>query len=324
MNSASKIEEQAAQWIARRDGTDWTERQQTQLDAWIALSIANRVAYLRLDSVWRRADRLSSLHVSHTLSVSRPGFAWPHFSTWRMAASVLLVVTVGSFVGYTQLLRPGTAYSSALGESKSVALPDGSRVALNTSTQLRARMTGEARTVWLENGEAYFEVTHDAKRPFVVEAGASRVTVLGTKFTVRRDGDQVKVTVVDGRVTVSPVRVIAEPKGNTDLARVIGRNDVLLANTGHMDVVHLKPEQVANQLGWRQGKVVLDDFTLAQAAAEFNRYNRVKLVVVDATAGQMPIGGSFNVDNVEGFARMLHAGFGLKVEIGEDEIRILR
>lgn len=324
MSSASDIEEQAAQWIARRDGNAWTEQQQAQLDVWMASSTAHRVAYLRLDSVWRRADRLSPLRVSHRLSVPRPGSVWPRFSTWRAAASLLLVVTFGGFMGYTQLLRPGTAYSSALGESKSVALPDGSRVALNTSTQLRARMTGETRTVWLENGEAYFEVTHDATRPFVVEAGASRVTVLGTKFTVRRDGDQVKVTVVDGRVSVSAVDTISEPAGHGDAAKVIGRNDVLLVKTGNMDVVHLQSEQIANQLGWRQGKVVLDDLTLAQAAAEFNRYNRVKLVVADATAGQMHIGGSFNVDNVEGFARLLQAGFGLKVEIGKDEIRILR
>jgi transmembrane sensor len=222
-------------------------------------------------------------------------------------------------MGYTQLLRPGTAYSTALGESKSVALPDGTRVALNTTTQLRARVTGDARTVWLESGEAYFEVTHDAKRPFVVEAGTSRVTVLGTKFTVRRDGDQVKVAVVDGRVTVGPVGA-----SDKTAVTVIARNDVLLAHAGQMDVAHLKPEQLTNQLGWRQGKLVLDDFTLEQAAAEFNRYNRLKLVVADATAGQIRIGGSFNMDNVEGFAHLLQTGFGLRVEIGKDEIRILR
>ncbi len=323
--TAAQIEAQAADWLARRDAGGWGAPQQAALDAWLAQATAHRVAYLRLASVWQRADRLTLLRNPRQPSVAVPGWAqaWARFSTRRMAASLLLAAALGGVLAASGLLRPGTGYSTALGETKSVALADGSRVALNTDTRLRARMAERQRTVWLEQGEAYFEVAHDAQRPFVVEAGASRVTVLGTRFSVRRDGDRLKVVVAEGRVQVAALGSGAAA-GAPRPAAVITRNDALVLAAGQLAVTHGSAEQVASQLGWRQGRLVLDDMTLAQAAAEFNRYNSVKLVVTDPTAAELRIGGSFNVDNVQGFARLLQQGFGLKVDIEKEEIRVHR
>lgn len=325
-SNASQIEEQAANWLARRDAGGWTQPQQAELDAWLQAATAHRVAYLRLAHAWQRADRLTLLRDPCRPSVAAPGWGlvWSRFSSRRMAAGLLLAAALGGVLAASGLLRPGTGYSTALGETKSVALADGSRVALNTDTRLRARMADGQRTVWLERGEAYFEVTHDAQRPFVVEAGSSRVTVLGTRFSVRRDGEQLKVVVAEGRVQVAAVGATGGAGPDSAAATVITRNDALVLAHGQAAVTHGSAEQVANQLVWRQGRLVLDDMTLAQAAAEFNRYNSVKLVITDATAAELRIGGSFNVDNVQGFARLLQQGFGLKVEVEKEEIRVHR
>ncbi len=64
-------------------------------------------------------------------------------------------------------------------------------------------MTSTVRTVTLDGGEAYFEVVHDARHPFVVLAGNRRITDLGTKFSVSREGDHVQVVVKEGRVRVT-------------------------------------------------------------------------------------------------------------------------
>jgi transmembrane sensor len=316
MKAASDIERQAADWLARRDGDAWSDLAQQDLDAWLQSSTAHRVAWLRLGSVWRRADRLSSMHAPGQRSVSARRSPLARFSSWRVAAGVLLACALGVLLASTDIVNRPAAYETAVGESRTVALADGSRMMLNTDTRLRARLAKGRRTVWLDSGEAYFEVAHDATRPFVVEAGGSRVTVLGTKFSVRRDGSHVSVTVVDGRVQVSPVNIAAAPA-------IVTRDDLVVADGGAMRVSRQTALQVDNQLGWRQGRLVLDQMTLAQAAAEFNRYNRVKLVIADPVAAQMRIGGSFNVDNVDGFARLLHQGFGLKVETGKDQIKIM-
>lgn len=318
MSDAARIEEQAADWLARRDGEGWSEEQQREMDAWIGGATAHRVAYLRLNSAWRRADRLASMRVPGRASVPQRRFALPlvRLAGWRMAASAVLLAAGGGWFAWSASAERPAAYSTVLGESRAVALADGTSVTLNTNTRLRSQIAGRKRTVWLDSGEAYFEVAHDASRPFVVEAGNSRIKVLGTKFSVRREAGQVTVAVVDGRVQVS----------NTGAAAVgvVTRNDTLVDEHGQMRVSHATSEQVVGQLGWREGKLNLNQMTLGQAAAEFNRYNRRKLVIADPAAAQMRIGGSFNVDNVDGFVRLLEQGFGLKAQAGKDEITIVR
>jgi transmembrane sensor len=318
MKSATQIDAQAADWIARRDGYSWSDEQQLQLDQWLDEATAHRVAYLRLRSTWSRADRLSSLHVPGKISVPLKTVRHPRFSIWRVAASILIATTLGSLIATGIVLNGSRSYSTALGESKAVALADGTHLVLNTDTQVRTRIADGTRTVWLDSGEAYFEVAHDPRHPFVVEAGDSRITVLGTKFSVRRDADHVDVVVVDGRVQVSEVGSGAQA-GTT----VVTKNDVVVASRDQMVVTKKTAEQVLDQLGWRQGKLVLDQMTLKQAAIEFNRYNRKKLVIDDPAVENIRIGGSFNVDNVEGFAHLLHEGFGVKVEEADDEIKIV-
>ncbi|TFW31481.1 FecR family protein [Duganella callida] len=315
MMRAADIEARAAEWLARRDSGDWSEQQQHELEAWLDAATAHRIAWLRLESVWRRADRLGSLHNPERSAV--PAASIFSGGYWRIAAGVALLAGA-VWITATGLREQPAHYDTALGQSTSLALDDGTRVTLNTNTSLRARLAAQRRTVWLDRGEAYFEVTHDAHRPFVVEAGTRRVTVLGTRFSVRRDDDgQVRVTVAEGRVQVSPTAGAAAPT-------IITRNDSLLASGDAVLVNHNTEQQVASKLSWRQGRLVLDQMTLGQAAQEFNRYNRRQLIVTDPVAAQMRIGGSFNVDNIDGFARLLQQGLGLKTDSTGDTIKIHR
>ncbi|MBV7534696.1 FecR domain-containing protein [Duganella sp. sic0402] len=317
MCNAAEIEAQAAEWLARRDRDDWSEQQQQAFDAWINAATAHRIAWLRLESIWQRADRLGSLH--HPGRSAVPAAALFSQRYWRIAAGVTLVVGA-AWIATIGLRDQPTQYKTALGQSTSLALDDGTRVTLNTNTRLWAKLASARRVVWLDKGEAYFEVTHDASRPFVVEAGSRRITVLGTRFSVRRDDDgQVQVTVADGRVQVSPTA-----DGATAVPAIITRNDSLLAKGDAVLVSHETDQQTTSRLSWRQGRLVLDQMTLAQAAQEFNRYNKRQLLIADPVAAQLRIGGSFNVDNIDGFARLLEQGMGLKVARQGDIIKIYR
>jgi transmembrane sensor len=197
-----------------------------------------------------------------------------------------------------------------------VPLADGSRVELNTSTRLRAKVSHDRRIVWLDRGEAYFEVAHDASRPFVVYAGARRITVLGTKFLVRREGEGVEVAVVEGRVRVDPIRQQrARPA-------VLTRGDLALAKGEATLLAPPSIQKVETELSWREGMLVFDRSTLADAVTEFNRYNRRKLVVEGDAAANVRIGGSFEAQNIDAFARLLQQAFGLSVKDDGEEIVI--
>jgi transmembrane sensor len=270
--------------------------------------MGHRVAWLRLESVWSRADRLAALG---SVEAVRRGTPW-----MRIAASLAAALVLGGGIAATGVLRPGHAYTTEIGGHSTVPLKDGTRVELNTDTRLRAAISAEKREVWLDKGEAYFEVAHDASRPFVVHAGARQVTVLGTKFSVRRDGDKVEVAVVEGRVRVDPVR---EAHART---AVLTRGDVAVAKGEATLLADRSVAKVENELSWREGMVVFDHSTLSDAVAEFNRYNRRKLVVEGDAAAKVRIGGSFEAENIDAFARLLKDAFGLSVEDRGEEIVI--
>jgi transmembrane sensor len=312
MSNAEQIETIAADWLARRDNGRWTEQEQRSLDAWLQAATAHRIAYLRLDSAWRGADRLVEA-APEAHEVSRPR-RWERFSPRRIAAGLALAGAAALFAGYYSSPAPQQNYATAVGENRTLALADGSRLTLNTGTRVRAQVGADARKVWLDGGEAYFDIAHDAAHPFVVEAGASRITVLGTRFVVRREGDAIKVAVAEGKVRV-------EQAGRQVLLLA---NDTALADSRQIATSRKTPAQLGQLLSWREGRLVMDQLTLAQAAGEFNRYNRRQLVIADPALSGMVIGGSFAPENVDGFARLLQQGFGLRVDNRDDKIIISR
>jgi len=308
MSNAEQIEAAAADWLARRDNGQWTEQEQRALDEWLRAATAHRIAYLRLDSAWRGADRLAE-----AAAEAPARRTWERFSPRRIAAGLALAGAAALFAGYYSSPAPQN-YATAVGENRTLALADGSRLTLNTGSRVRTEVGSGARKVWLDGGEAYFDIAHDAAHPFVVQAGDSRITVLGTRFVVRRDGDAVKVAVAEGKVRV-------EQAGRQVLLLA---NDTAQADARQIATSRKTPAQLVQLLSWREGRLVMDQLTLAQAAGEFNRYNRRQLVIADPALSGMVIGGSFAPENVDGFARLLQQGFGLRVDNRDDKIIISR
>jgi transmembrane sensor len=311
MMPMADIEARAARWLLQREEPDWSERDEAALDAWLAGATAHRVAFYRLEAGWRKADRLAALR--------RP--ADRGAETWiyrRRSAVIAAGIAAAAGIAGVLWIQPlsSTRYTTDVGAHRTVTLADGSQVQLNTATRLRASIDRDTRTVWLESGEAYFEVTHLAGRPFVVHAGDRQVTVLGTKFSVRRLGSEVKVTVLEGRVRVEG------PGGSGGMQQaVVDPGAELLAQGVSTVVVKTSVDKVATELSWRSGILTFEGTSLGDAVAEFNRYN-VEQIIVDPNSSAVRIGGVFDASNTEGFVRLLHEAYGLRVERSGDQIRI--
>jgi transmembrane sensor len=312
MSRFDSIEERAARWLVRQDeGLD--PAAQAQFDAWLSESDLHRVVYLRLKCAWRRADRLAALKRPESAFV----FArrWPRLEQVLAFAATLLVLClgVGAYYGFSPYRNN---YATAVGQQQKLRLADGSSVEMNTNTRLHAKMTDTRRTVILERGEAFFDVVHDPKRPFVVLAANQRIVDIGTKFSVRLDGRRVKVLVSEGRVSVD-----TPGEKRPGLPVVAKANDIVIANTDETLVVSKPRHSVTDDLSWRRGVLVFNQQTLAEAADQFNRYSS-KQIVVKGEARNLRIGGSFNINNIEAFAQLIHEGFGLNVKESADTITI--
>lgn len=315
MSKHLEIEHQAAAWLARKDGDGWSAVEQAQLDHWLALATAHRVAYLRLAAAWAKADTLAPARCDPA-PVQAQRRALPRFSQWRIAAAILVTVGVAAGLLATRANPTEVRYETQLGAHQTHALKDGSKLTLNTATRVRARVSQSERTVWLDKGEAYFDIAHDRAHPFVVMSGANRITVLGTRFTVRREAGGTSVLVIDGRVQVENEQGASQPP------LILAKHQRVLASPANMLKSDESDARIEQILGWREGKLIFDQVTLDYAAGEFNRYNKKKLVLADAEAAKLRIGGRFDVGNVKGFASLLQRGFGLDVRETGDTITV--
>ena len=311
---ARQIKARAAAWLERRHFWDWSEQDQAALDSWRAESPAHEVAYLRMEAEWNRTKRLAALRSSEVENSALPRNRARSASRIGASFAAILMLVAG---GIYYASRPvEQVYATALGGHRTVALADGTSIELNTDTVLRTEMSAHSRLVVLEKGEAYFEIKHDAQRPFVVAADDQRVTDIGTKFLMRRGADSLEVAVVEGRVQFDATD--GHPQ------RMLRRGDVAIASANAVSVARRPEQKLVNELGWRHGVLVFDHTTLADAAGEINRYNRAKLIIADPAAARLTIDGTFPTNNIAAFTDAAQEIFRLRVENRGDETIVSR
>lgn len=317
--SSADIREQAAQWLARRMLGPWSEVDQAELDLWLDGSLAHEIAFLRMEAGWGRTERLMALREPGTPRAPQIVQSKSYAGKARFAAVIFLI---GALSAGGTFLLPGSktqTYSTPVGGHKVITLTDGSQIELNTDTVIRTEFRASRRQVSLLKGEAYFQVQHDAARPFVVLAADHRVTDLGTKFLVRNEAGRVQVSLIEGKAELQSAN-----EGIQQHSVILTPGDVAVASANSLNVSRIPSKELHDELGWRRGVVVFSHITLAHAATEFNRYNATKIVIADAEAGDHVIGATLPAHDVDAFADVAREIFGLHIRKRENEIVISR
>jgi transmembrane sensor len=311
------VEARAADFLQRRRFWDWGAAEDAELEFWLNESVLHRVAFLRLEAGQDRVERLAALGPAKPEPISAVSRA-PFVSLFLRIAAVAAIAAVIGVAATNFFESPqDRLFSTQIGGRETVAFADGSRIELNTSTILRARMTTQERIVWLDKGEAYFRIKHDALHPFIVMVGDHRVTDLGTQFLVRREPAKLEVAVVQGRVTFD-----APNRPQHTQVVLLAPGDVATAASGKLSVTTASARALDKELSWRRGVLVFDNTMLGDAAAQFNRYNRQKLIIADPAASSMTIVGTFRTSDVELFAHATRDALGLRIENRGNDIVI--
>jgi transmembrane sensor len=296
----------AANWAAERALSEhWNEDKQAAFENWLAESTANEIAFIRMETTWERTGRLAILRPTAPENLE--------LATRRIRPvilrSVLMILAITILAGGALFALQGAkkhTYNTAIGGHKTLVLVDGSRIELNTNTVLQVAANDE-RKIWLRKGEAYFQIIHNPKHPFVVMAGDRRITDLGTKFIVRQDMNKLNVAVVEGRVSFAARGESAQPL-------LLDAGDRVIATQNSISVVKKSVQELVRELSWRNGMLVFRHTALADAVTEFNRYNHEQIVVSDTAAARLTIDGTFPMNDVREFSEVAQAVFGLHVE----------
>lgn len=204
-------------------------------------------------------------------------------------------------------------YATAAGKRQHLTLPDGSEVTLNTRTVAEVEWHLRSRQVRLVDGEALFDVTHAAWRPFVVRAGETTVRVVGTAFNVRRADPRVTVTVLRGRVHVE------EASGD---AVLLSARQAVESGNGAL-AVQAAPDPGAIT-AWKDGKLMFDRTPLAQALVEINRYRTTPATLADPALGRLQISGVFDSARTDALLDLLPSILPVSVRRdADDTVRVL-
>ena len=303
--SHEAIEARAADFLQRRRLLRWTDADRAELDAWLAESTAHRVAYLRLEDSESLVERVADSRSSDLDRLtSRGGSKLPFLA---IAASLGFVTLIGLAAQHYFAEPPDRTYSTEVGGRALLSFADRTQIELNTNTAVRFRMTDQERTVWLEKGEAWFHVAHNARNPFTVVVGNRRVTDLGTEFLVRSEPGRFEVALLNGRAQLST-------GGEHPQYATLTPGDEAVATPVGVSFTKKTPAELADELAWQHGILKFRHTRLRDAVNEFNRYNRTKLVIDDPVVAAMPIGGDFRTDSVNEFLRAMEVVLKLHVE----------
>lgn len=333
------LDERAAYWAHRVDAGPLTAEEEAELDAWTRADVRHAGAFARAMAANAYFDRAVALGVHRDIpeteadvsiaSESQPdgqSSGAPEIEAssgrglsrrlWLGGAVGAIAASALAAIGLERMTR-AERLAADRGNVRRASLTDGSAVTLNSGTEVAVSMQPLERHVKLLAGEANFDVAKDAARPFIVEAGAVRIRVVGTSFLVHLSeiGD-VAVTVREGRVEVR----------HLDAAPVMltAGDQVTVPAHGSIARERLSPGDVDRAGLWQRGEMDLTGLTLADAAREYARYSDRRIVFRDADLGALKVAGVFSTSDPAGFAEAAALAHDLRVTTERDSVVLSR
>lgn len=347
-DSEQHIKATARDWLLRMSLESPTSDERAQFAAWLTEDRRHATAYRRFESIWQDAANLQDLEALADLPPARDPW-WRrvrasvvgHPLHW--AASASLVVAV-AWIGVRLLLAP-EYYATGIAEVREIRLSDDSEVALGARSSLEVAFSRHERRVTLNSGVAFFSVSKNPARPFVVRVGDKEVRVVGTKFEIRRDPDDMRVSVVEGTVEVTQVPDLASVAAQGALrsaAEATARGTLtirngaaiaptlLTASESSQERILTAGQQVTTALAgaipsaqvmprgepaaWRYGRLVYVDAPLKDIVADANRYSREPIAIADESVANIRVSVTCPSDRIEEMVAALSRSLSLEIE----------
>jgi transmembrane sensor len=313
--SSAEPESTALDWLVRQRGGAFSAADEAALQAWLAADEAHGAAFERWQRDWHALDALPADGVrSLRKKLARDKAAararshrrawWHQLTALAPQGAVVaaaLLLCCGGYLAWSHWQQPVYAQSFATvrGQQLELSLPDATHLRLDTATRAEVVFYRQRRELRLPEGQTVLEVKSDRSRPFDVWAGPLRITVVGTRFSVRHTpgvpgNDKVRVAVEEGRVRVA---------GNGAAVELGSGQQIASDAAGRLGAVSTVP--AAGIAPWRDSRVSFDNASLAQALAEFERYGPTKLIVRDPAVAALRVTGTFDPRRLDNFSRAL-------------------
>ncbi|MBI5766744.1 MAG: FecR domain-containing protein [Verrucomicrobia bacterium] len=293
-------EEQASLWAARLEGAPLTPQSRAALDAWLAAhpdhrALLSQYCQFSADLEKTLPAMASAGLVDLPAPPARRRAGWSTITWFAGGAIAAAAATVVAWSVWPSATIERHATPAA--QRQTLDLADGSRVELNARTSVQIEITRAERRVRLADGQAFFAVTKDPARPFIVETPAGSVRVTGTKFDVRSESAaQLEVIVAEGSVQVRAGQEGAAPIALT------ARDRLTFTSAGGITTDSLTTSAIDDALAWREGRIVFAGVTVRAACERFARdHGRGIAVTTAVDASGHTLGARYPIDDLKGF-----------------------
>jgi transmembrane sensor len=336
VNDKDRIVAEASEWILLGEERAMTRKEAAEFRTWRDADPRHDAMFSRL---LRMCDRMGQLDPERLEpAVTGTGNVVPFQAKdfrrwiWPVSAVAAAAAVIIAFLTLPLFRSQREEYATQVAELRLVTLPDGSQVTIGPRSKLAVQFRDNVRRVELIGGEAFFDVTHDAARPFFVAAGNSLIRVVGTKFDVNRSADTVRVSVLEGVVRIVGPRGTDTKRAAPVVQLVAGQRTemptVISTVTQAHDIVQAVPmpvvEKAAAPGAWREGRLVYDDARLGDLIADMNRYYAPGIRVDGAGIANERVTAGFKASEIPSIMNGLSGVVPVKVERQSDGAYIVR
>jgi len=317
MNDLSEnLLDEATHWLVRLQSCDFSEQDERLFCAWLESDTSHQKAYIAAEELWARLGSVEQLEVAE----GNPGNLaanvfpmpkkqrWAYFPQAIAASFVLFAVAFASIMYFNNQPVP---FETAIGEQREMQLDDGSRILLNTDSSVAIKYNESSRVVDLKRGEAFFVVAKNAARPFIVKTVGGLVRVIGTEFNVLSRSNAVEVTVLEGKVAVSPashLQALEDPLYEPSLT--LSANEQVLLDSRSSEFITTRADALSVS-AWRSGELVYKGETLDQVLSDLNRYFDGEIKVGDPTIKDLQVVAIFQIQDKQSTIQVLEETFNL-------------
>jgi len=301
----SEPQRQALQWLNRLRDSECNDQVKQDFSQWLALAPEHAIAYSEAQLFWEQIGGLPD-RAGERLDAARAYLGKAGAARRRRNATLIFgVMALGILIGRPEYCQRLAAdhYRTAKGEHAKIQLADGGGIELNTDSELRVSELFGARRVWLERGEAWFNVRHNPEQVFEVIVGKGRIRDVGTQFNVMADQTGTTVAVEEGEVAIltpdrPAVSVVAGQQSGFD------ENGAIAA---------LSPVDSKAVGAWRDGVLVFKQQSLPEVLRQLSRYHQVDFELLDSKLQNLSVSGRFSTQDLNENLNTLSNGLGVKI-----------
>lgn len=300
-------------WFMRRNDAPADADIDRQWQAWMQRSDMHVAAWTRICRTWTALGEQPPSMNAKPVQPKAPARRTSRRGVYLATAGLLVIGLSAAVFGPALRIRLEADFRTGAGETKVVTLADGSRITLAPETAIAEEFSPALRGIKLLSGEAFFEVTRDAQRPFTVETESASVRVLGTAFSVRETEVGTRVELAHGSISLTP-------EANSE-AITLSPGDVatITKESGEAKRGHVDPSEIAL---WREGRLSVSDEALGDVVSLIQRQHTA-WIILQGDVDALRVTGLYDLRDPDQALAALIAPFGLRMRKVSPYLRVI-